>query len=652
MRRSTLSVLTAASVVAPLVLSPALRVLAQGPAPAGSTAPSASGSAGGDEAKKKEEAKEHFVKGLQLFQEEAWDAALAEFTVSMSLYPTRNAMKNAAVCLRQLGRFDEALTMYENLLKQFAGQIPPQDLEVINKAVTDLRALTGTIEIVSNVVGATVVVDGKERGKTPLAGPVVVSAGTRIVRVSKEGYVPFEAKPIVAGKAAVKLEANLEALARSGRIKVSEVSGAQMNVIVDGAVVGKTPYEGILAPGSHWVALQGEGKMGTQPAAANVQLDQTITLSLKAEELGGEARIETEPPGALVVLDGVPVGQGIWEGRLRVGSHKLDVSAEGYFGSAKTFEVNGDKKQTVKVPLDRDDNSPFWAKGRKRPISIAVFGGGLFGLFGQGSDQDRSCSSGSNQYGPVTCNDRSKPLGFHAGARAGYEVAPGLAVELDLGYAYFGAHVGRKLKLPGETGNTTVDVTAIDTSTVRGVTVGLGVSYTFFKRPFILAGAFSFGGIIGAKVYMRRDGNATCYENPKTSGDPLVPNGRTDCATVLVRDDPKERPMNAASDVVTKGFLPFVVPEIRLAYPISDSMQLGLGLGAMVGLPGSVVPNALRAAPTNGPNDFTIDPKTGAKIYGQPVTPDGKTIGFITSKESWLSTFVLPRATLFYRVAF
>ncbi|MBK7401299.1 MAG: PEGA domain-containing protein [Myxococcales bacterium] len=651
MRRTTLSALTAVSVVAPLILSPALRALAQAPAPAGSTAPSASGSAGADDAKKKEEAKEHFVKGLQLFQEEAWDAALAEFTVSMSLYPTRNAMKNAAVCLRQLGRFDEALTMYENLLKQFAGQIPPQDLETVNKAVTDLRGLTGTIEIESNVTGATVVIDGKERGKTPLAAPVIVSAGTRIVRVSKEGYVPFEAKPIIAGKGALKLQANLEALARSGRIKVSEVGGTVMTVIVDGAEVGKTPYEGVLAPGSHWVALRGEGKQGTQPAAANVQLDQTITLSLKAEELGGEARIETEPPGALVVLDGVPVGQGIWEGRLRLGTHKLDVSAEGYFGTAKTFEV-GEKKATTKITLDRDDNSPFWAKGRKRPISIALFGGGLFGLFGQGSDQDRSCSSGSNQYGPVTCNDRSKPLGFQAGARAGYEVAPGLAIELDLGYAFFGSKVARNVKLPGEFNTTVVDVTASDTTTVRGVTVGLGVSYTFFKKPFILAGAFSFGGIVGAKVFMKRDGSAACVDQIKKPDGALVPNGRNDCATAVVRDDPKERPMGAASDVQTKSFIPFVVPELRVAFPINESMQIGLGLGAMVGLSSQVVPTKnLRQTPTNGPNDFTPD-AAGNKVYGQPVTPDGKTIGFITSSESWLGTFVLPRATLFYRVAF
>ena len=638
MRRTTLSALTAVSVVAPLILSPALRALAQAPAPAGSTAPSASGSAGADDAKKKEEAKEHFVKGLQLFQEEAWDAALAEFTVSMSLFPTRNAMKNAAVCLRQLGRFDEALTMYENLLKQFAGQIPPQDLETVNKAVTDLRGLTGTIEIVSNVTGATVVIDGKERGKTPLAAPVIVSAGTRIVRVSKEGYVPFEAKPIIAGKGAIKVQANLEALARSGRIKVSEVGGAVMTVIVDGAEVGKTPYEGVLAPGSHWVALKGEGKQGTQPAAANVQLDQTITLSLKAEELGGEARIETEPPGALVVLDGVPVGQGIWEGRLRLGSHKLDVSAEGYFGTAKTFEV-GEKKATTKITLDRDDNSPFWAKGRKRPISIALFGGGLFGLFGQGSDQDRSCSSGSNQYGPVTCNDRSKPLGFQAGARAGYEVAPGLAIELDLGYAFFGSKVARNVKLPGEKGG--VDVTGADTTTVRGVTVGLGVSYTFLRKPFILAGAIGFGGIVGAKVFMKRDGSAECLERNKVDGT-LAPNGKTDCATALVRDDPKERPMAPASEVQTKGFIPFVVPEIRIAFSLSESMQLGLGLGAMIGLSSQVVPTKLQQTPTGGKNDPT----------GQPVTPAGDTIGFIRSNESWLGTFVLPRATLFYRVAF
>lgn len=189
---------------------------------------------------------------------------------------------------------------------------------------------------------------------------------------------------------------------------------------------------------------------------------------------------------------------------------------------------------------------------------------------------------------------------------------------------------------------------------MRGVTVGLGVSYTFFKKPFILAGAFSFGGIVGAKVFMkaRWQRRLRGIEIKKPDGA-LSPTGRNDCATAVVRDDPKERPMGAASDVQTKSFIPFVVPELRVAFPINESMQIGLGLGAMVGLSSQVVPTktCARRPPTVRTTSPSMRPAT--RSTASPSRPTaGKTIGFITSSESWLGTFVLPRATLFYRVAF
>src|SRR5215207_2939765 len=51
---------------------------------------------------KKEQAKARFLRGLELIQNENWDAALAEFLASRELYPTKVALKNAAISLRQL----------------------------------------------------------------------------------------------------------------------------------------------------------------------------------------------------------------------------------------------------------------------------------------------------------------------------------------------------------------------------------------------------------------------------------------------------------------------------------------------------------------------------------------------------------------------
>src|SRR4051812_24685050 len=88
------------------------------PAPAPPTAPASATTDGPTDAQK-QEAKKHFDKGLALFDESAWDAALAEFLQSRTLFPTRAATKDAAVCLRKLHRFDEAVDEFESLLRDF-----------------------------------------------------------------------------------------------------------------------------------------------------------------------------------------------------------------------------------------------------------------------------------------------------------------------------------------------------------------------------------------------------------------------------------------------------------------------------------------------------------------------------------------------------
>ena len=57
-------------------------LLAQEPAPA----PSADAAAPDDPEKRKEEAKVRFQRGLELVQNESWDAALAEFLASRKLF--------------------------------------------------------------------------------------------------------------------------------------------------------------------------------------------------------------------------------------------------------------------------------------------------------------------------------------------------------------------------------------------------------------------------------------------------------------------------------------------------------------------------------------------------------------------------------------
>ncbi|MGZ3423085.1 MAG: PEGA domain-containing protein, partial [Polyangiales bacterium] len=236
MRRSSsiLAPFVALSLAAPFVAAVAPQVFAQTGAPAASASGSASGSAapatsGSADAKAKDEAKQHFINGVGLMQEEQWGAALVEFNISIQLFPTRNARKNLAECLKQLGKFAEALEQYETLMRDFGSQLPPADLEQIQKSMNYVKGLVGFIQINSSVQGATVVVDGVPRGKTPLA-PVRVSQGPHTINVSAEGYIPFVATRDVLGKQTIAVDVTLEVLARSGRIQIIEENGADAEV--------------------------------------------------------------------------------------------------------------------------------------------------------------------------------------------------------------------------------------------------------------------------------------------------------------------------------------------------------------------------------------------------------------------------------------
>jgi hypothetical protein len=665
MRRTTLqqafaSVL-AVSLAAPLVVqagpsdptkpAPASSASSAAAAPPATTsAPPAASSAapGEDVAEKERQATEHFMRGVKLTQEKAWDAALAEFEESIRLLPKKSAVRNAAICLRELGRYDEALVMWERLVREFGASLKPEDKTQADTAIVELKTLTGYLEITSNVEGAIVVVNGKERGKTPLKDKVLVPIGTSIVKVSKEGYATFEGRPQLVGGRTLQVQAQLDPLARAGRITVVEEKGRTADVEIDGAVVGKTPYSGAIAPGPHVVILKGEGTLGTQPAAVTIEVDRNTPLRLALEPLDCEVRVEPDPITGSVVLDGVPVTQGVWDGRVRTGKHIVDVAAEGYFGQTKQFETEPGKKVNLKLKLDRDEHSPFWSKGRRYPISITIVGEGLLApsFFG---DYEGSCVNPD-----TNCYKRQKPWGLLGGVRAGYEVLPGFSLEVEGGYSFFQMSVSRTKTLYGEQANLLpVDVT--DTVKLNGTYVSAGIAYDFLRRPFVVTGS-AMVGVMFERVRETREGSVIVDDvDPKS----VQPGGKYTSTGQFMQRPLTPSPYNV--EPIRKA-IPFVIPEIRIAYPIGDQVQIGIGLGAFIAAPGDVRPRMSQSAACTGGWELGVD-KSGSLVCGrsQSYTATGagnnvKPLGFApqpsATPESAIGTFIAGRASVFVRFAF
>lgn len=144
------------------------------------------------------EARKHFELGNALLTKGATEQALLEFRASRALFATRGNTQNMAIALQKLGRYDEAWETYTELLDKFP--LPESERAQVEREIANLRELIGRLMVYAEP-GATVNVDGRDRGQTPLAGPIVVTAGTSTVRIGKPGRSAFERRvQIIAGE--------------------------------------------------------------------------------------------------------------------------------------------------------------------------------------------------------------------------------------------------------------------------------------------------------------------------------------------------------------------------------------------------------------------------------------------------------------------
>src|SRR5262249_53392656 len=159
------------------------------------------------------------------------------------------------------------------------------------------------------------VIDGRPRGKLPLGAPVRVLPGRHVVRVIKDGYATYEQPVDVAVNAVAAVDAQLAPLAGAGFLRVEDPRSPGSDVFVDRVKVGASPWEGTLGPGRHivWTA---RGGAGAPPSAVTVLEGQTTLVRVSSVPVGAPVRLEAQPEGAALAIDGLALGTGIWEVRL------------------------------------------------------------------------------------------------------------------------------------------------------------------------------------------------------------------------------------------------------------------------------------------------------------------------------------------------
>jgi hypothetical protein len=510
--------------------------------------------------------------GISLLDAGDTERALEYFLQSRAAKPSTKNTANAAICLDRMGRYDEALELYEELFLKYSAGLDAQDRSAVQPAMEALRRKVASLAVFSNVTGATVVVDGRERGKLPRSTDLRVLEGKRLVRVIKTGFKTFETTVDARVGERFKVDARLDALKGVGQLVIEDGTAQSSDVFVDGVRVGATPWEGSLAPGKHLVWTRKNG-VGSAPAAVTVLEGQTALARLDSRPLGSEVRIRAEPRTATIEIPGAALGTGEWQGRLPVGSYAFTASEPGY--RTRTAMVTVDPApgagRDVALPLEIDPGHPRWPqRGR---IWIEAFGGYMGGGT-LDSDAEAAC--------PGSCNADGAVNGFVAGARGGYRFPFGLSLELGGGYLSLATSIDRTLEdTSGAGGSVAVSYRLRDELHVRGPFGAVGVSQRFDVGSRYHVGLRGSVGLLFAR-----------------SSDPFTGEATTTGGSLPVEAENRNQTLNSAAV--------FLSPEVGAGVKLGP-VEIGAALGV-----------AFFA--TDGP-EFDR-PRFGNQIAQDPANPD------------------------------
>jgi tetratricopeptide (TPR) repeat protein len=131
---------------------------------------------GSARAEDKEEAREAFNEGVTHFEAERFEAAVTAFRKAHELNPSWRILYNIGQCEAALKRYGPAIEAFESYISQGGDDIEPEREDYVLKELERLRMKVGSVEV-RGPDGISVLIDGVERGVTPLGVGVRVAAG-------------------------------------------------------------------------------------------------------------------------------------------------------------------------------------------------------------------------------------------------------------------------------------------------------------------------------------------------------------------------------------------------------------------------------------------------------------------------------------------
>ena len=166
-----------------------------------------------------ERARVHYERGLQLFNEENYDAALFEFDRAYELAPSYKILYNMGRIQRQQNNYAAAMRSYTRYLHEGGANGPADRRKEVETEITVLKPRVANIKVIVNVDAAdvyaddipvcTATIESACVGKSPLQAPIIVNGGRHKITATKKGYAPATSLVSVVGSDEIEVKLDL-----------------------------------------------------------------------------------------------------------------------------------------------------------------------------------------------------------------------------------------------------------------------------------------------------------------------------------------------------------------------------------------------------------------------------------------------------------
>jgi len=166
-----------------------------------------------------ERARVHYERGLQLFNEENYDAALFEFERAFELAPSYKILYNMGRIQRQQNNYAAAMRSYERYLREGGTAVPADRRKEVEGELAILKPRVALVTVKVNVDGAdvysddipvcTATIESSCVGKSPLLSPIIVNGGRHKITATKQGYAPATSLVSVVGSDTIEVKLDL-----------------------------------------------------------------------------------------------------------------------------------------------------------------------------------------------------------------------------------------------------------------------------------------------------------------------------------------------------------------------------------------------------------------------------------------------------------